>query len=233
VSVLIAPSILSADFAALGAAIAAAERGGADLIHVDVMDGHFVPNITIGVPVVRSIRRVTHVPLDVHLMISEPDRYLEAFAEAGAATLTVHVEALAHLHRTVHAIQALGIKAGVAINPATPLVALEQIAEDVDHVLVMSVNPGFGGQTFIPRSEAKVRALRALLDAARSRATIGIDGGIDHENVGRIVAAGARVIVAGSAIFHTADPERATRDLRAAAGAGLGSPVGPVGPMGR
>ena len=144
-SVLIAPSILSADFAALGAAIAAAERGGADLIHVDVMDGHFVPNITIGVPVVRSIRRVTHVPLDVHLMISDPDRYLEAFAEAGAAALTVHVEALAHLHRTVHAIQALGLKAGVAINPATPLVALEQIAEDVDHVLVMSVNPGFGG----------------------------------------------------------------------------------------
>jgi ribulose-phosphate 3-epimerase len=225
VSVLIAPSILSADFAALGTAIAAAERGGADLIHVDVMDGHFVPNISIGVPVVRSIQRVAHVPLDVHLMISEPDRYLEAFAEAGASALTVHVEAVAHLHRTVQAIRRLGIRAGVAINPATPLVALDEIAADLDHVLVMSVNPGFGGQTFIPRSESKLRALRALLDRAGSPATIGIDGGIDHENVGRVVAAGARVIVAGSAIFHTPDPERATRDLKAAAAAGLGSAV--------
>ena len=137
----------------------------------------------------------------------------------------MHVEAVAHLHRTVQAIQALGLRAGVAINPATPLVALEQIAADVDHVLVMSVNPGFGGQTFIPRSESKLRALRALLDAAGSRATVGIDGGIDHENVGRVVAAGARIIVAGSAIFHTPDTERATRDLKAAAAAGLGSPV--------
>jgi ribulose-phosphate 3-epimerase len=225
VSVLISPSILSADFAALGEAIAAAERGGADSIHVDVMDGHFVPNISIGVPVVRSIRRVAHVPLDVHLMISDPDRYLDAFAEAGAATLTVHVEALPHLHRTIHAIQALGVKAGVAINPATPLVALAEIAADVDHVLVMSVNPGFGGQTFIPRSESKLRDLRALLDRSGSRATIGIDGGIDHNNVARVVAAGAQVIVAGSAVFHTPDPERATRDLRVAAGVGLGTPV--------
>jgi len=225
VSILISPSILSADFAALGEAIAAAERGGADSIHVDVMDGHFVPNISIGVPVVRSIRRVVHVPLDVHLMISDPDRYLDAFAEAGAATLTVHVEALLHLHRTIHAIKALGVKAGVAINPATPLVALAEIAADVDHVLLMSVNPGFGGQTFIPRSESKLRDLRALLDRSGSRATIGIDGGIDHNNVARVVGAGAQVIVAGSAVFHTPDPERATRDLRAAAGVGLGTPV--------
>src|SRR5207249_9209599 len=151
-SVLIAPSILSADFAALGNAIAAAERGGADLIHVDVMDGHFVPNITIGPPVVESIKRVTKVPLDVHLMITDPDRYLEAFAEAGAAMISVHVEVLPHLHRTVQAIKALGVKAGVVLNPSTPVVALEQIAGDVDYVLVMSVNPGFGGQTFIPRS---------------------------------------------------------------------------------
>ena len=224
-SVLIAPSILSADFAALGEAIAAAERGGADVIHVDVMDGHFVPNISIGIPVVRSLRRVAHVPLDVHLMITDPDRYLEAFAEAGAAMISVHVEVLPHLHRTVQAIQALGLQAGVALNPATPLAALEQIAGDVDRVLVMSVNPGFGGQTFIPRSESKVREVRALLDRAGSRASIAIDGGIDHQNVARVVAAGARVIVAGSAIFHAADPERATRDLKAAARAGLSAPV--------
>jgi ribulose-phosphate 3-epimerase len=222
VSVLIAPSILSADFAALGGAIAAVERGGADLIHVDVMDGHFVPNISIGVPVVRSLRRVVHVPLDVHLMISDPDRYLETFAEAGAAMITVHVEALPHLHRTIHAIQALGVKAGVALNPATPLAALEQVAGDVDLVLVMSVNPGFGGQTFIPRSESKVREVRALLDRAASRAQIEIDGGIDHQNVARVVAAGARLIVAGSAIFHAADPEQATREFKAAAA--LGAP---------
>jgi len=225
VSVLIAPSILSADFAALGEAIAAAERGGADVIHVDVMDGHFVPNISIGIPVVRSLRRVAHVPLDVHLMITDPDRYLEAFAEAGAAMISVHLEVLPHLHRTVQAIQALGLQAGVALNPATPLAALEQVAGDVDHVLVMSVNPGFGGQTFIPRSESKVREVRALLDRAGSRASIAIDGGIDHQNVARVVAAGARVIVAGSAIFHAADPERATRDLKAAARAGLSAPV--------
>jgi ribulose-phosphate 3-epimerase len=225
VSVLIAPSILSADFAALGEAIAAAERGGADLIHVDVMDGHFVPNISIGVPVVRSLRRVVHVPLDVHLMITDADRYLEAFAEAGAAMISVHVEALTHLHRTVQAIRALGLEAGVALNPATPPAALEQIVGDVHHVLVMSVNPGFGGQTFIPRSESKVRDVRALIDRSGSRAIVAIDGGIDHQNVARVVAAGARLIVAGSAIFHASDPERATRDLKAAARAGLSAPV--------
>jgi len=169
VSVLIAPSILSADFAALGTAIAAAERGGADLIHVDVMDGHFVPNITIGPPVVKSIRRVATVPLDVHLMISDPDRYIDAFAEAGAAMISVHVEVLPHLHRTVHAIQALGVKAGVVLNPSTPVVTLEDIAADLDYVLVMSVNPGFGGQTFIPRSESKLRHVRALLETLSAR----------------------------------------------------------------
>jgi ribulose-phosphate 3-epimerase len=212
-SVLIAPSILAADFAALGEQIAAAERGGADLIHVDVMDGHFVPNITIGPPVVRSLRRVTHVPLDVHLMITDPDRYIDAFAEAGAAMISVHVEVLPHLHRTVHALKALGVKAGVVLNPATPVVALEEIAGDVDYVLVMSVNPGFGGQTFIPRSESKVRDVRALLDRARNPAPIEIDGGIDQRTITRVVTAGARMIVAGSAIFHTPDPERATREL--------------------
>ena len=216
-SVLIAPSILSADFAALGEAVAAAERGGADLIHVDVMDGHFVPNITIGVPVVKSLRRIAKVPLDVHLMIENPDRYIEAFAEAGAAMISVHVEVLPHLHRTVHAIKALGVKAGVVLNPATPIAALQEIAGDLDFVLVMSVNPGFGGQTFIPRSEAKVRNVRAMLDAAGNEALVEIDGGIDLRNVARVVAAGARMIVAGSAVFNTPDPERAVRELKAAA----------------
>jgi ribulose-phosphate 3-epimerase len=216
-SVLIAPSILSADFAALGDAIGAVERGGADLIHVDVMDGHFVPNITIGVPVVKSLRRIATVPLDVHLMIEDPDRYIEAFAEAGAAMMSVHVEVLPHLHRTVHAIKKLGVKAGVVLNPATPLVAIHEIAADVDYVLVMSVNPGFGGQTFIPRSESKVREVRALLDGAGNRAAVEIDGGVDRHNVARVVAAGARIIVAGSAVFNTPDPERAVRELKTAA----------------
>jgi ribulose-phosphate 3-epimerase len=217
VSVLIAPSILSADFAALGDAVAAVQRGGADLIHVDVMDGHFVPNITIGVPVVKSLRRIARVPLDVHLMIEEPDRYLDAFADAGAAMISVHAEVLPHLHRTVHAIKARGVKAGVVINPATPVGVLSEIAADLDYVLVMSVNPGFGGQTFIPRSESKVRGVRALLDSAGNDAPIEIDGGIDLHTIARVVAAGARMIVAGAAVFNTPDPERAVRELKAAA----------------
>ncbi len=224
-SVLLAPSILSADFAALGDAIAAAERGGADLIHVDVMDGHFVPNITIGPPVVRSIRKVAHVPLDVHLMIQDPDRYIEAFAEAGAAMISVHVEVLPHLHRTLQAIKALGVKAGAVLNPSTPVVMLEEVAADVDFVLVMSVNPGFGGQTFIPRSETKVREVRALLDRAGNPGAVEIDGGIDRQTVSRVVAAGARILVAGSAVFHSPDPERAVRELKAAAIAALPSPA--------
>ena len=224
-SVLLAPSILSADFAALGDAVAAVERGGADLIHVDVMDGHFVPNITIGPPVVESLKRVARVPLDVHLMISEPDRYIEAFAKAGASYLSVHAEVLPHLHRTVHAIKSLGVKAGVVLNPATPVAAIHDIAADVDFVLVMSVNPGFGGQTFIPRSESKLREVRALLDRAGNHAPIEIDGGVDLGNIGRVVSAGARMIVAGAAVFNSPDPERATRDLKAAAAAALTSPV--------
>jgi ribulose-phosphate 3-epimerase len=217
VTVLIAPSILSADFATLGTEIAAAERGGADLIHVDIMDGHFVPNLTMGPPVVRSIGKVAKVPLDVHLMIEEPDRFIEAFVLAGAAMISVHVEAVPHLHRTIQLIKQLGAKPGVAINPATPVGALEEIAGDVDHVLVMSVNPGFGGQTFIPRSESKIQAVRALLDRRGSRAAIEVDGGIDLSNAARIIEAGATILVAGHSIFGTGDAERATRDLRSAA----------------
>ena len=220
-TVQIAPSILSADFAALGEAIGRVERGGADLIHVDVMDGHFVPNITIGPPVVKSLARVARVPLDVHLMIEDPDRYIDAFAAAGAAMISVHVEALRHLHRTVHAIKALRIRAGVVLNPATPVGALEEIAPDVDFVLVMSVNPGFGGQSFIPSSIDKVRKVRALLDRAGNRsALIEIDGGIDVNNAATVVDAGARILVAGNALFNTPDPERATRELKAAAARG-------------
>jgi ribulose-phosphate 3-epimerase len=217
VRVRIAPSILAADFANLADAVARAEQGGADLIHVDVMDGHFVPNLTVGPPVVRSLKRVVTVPLDVHLMVSEPDRFVEAFAEAGASLISVHAEVSPHLNRTLSFIRSLGLQAGVAMNPSTPVVALEEVAGDLDYVLVMSVNPGFGGQAFLPRSESKVRAIRALLDRAGSQAAIEIDGGIDRETVGRVVTAGAEILVVGSAIFHTADPAAATRELRALA----------------
>jgi ribulose-phosphate 3-epimerase len=215
-AVQIAPSILSADFAALGRDIAAVERGGADLIHVDVMDGHFVPNITIGPPVVRAIKRVATRPLDVHLMIESPDRYIDAFVAAGADMISVHVEVLPHLHRTIAYIRSLGKKAGAVINPSTPVGALQEIARDLDYVLVMSVNPGFGGQSFIPSSIDKVRRVRDLLAAAGSRAQIEIDGGIDQSNAADVVAAGATILVAGNAIFGTPDAEAATRALRAA-----------------
>jgi ribulose-phosphate 3-epimerase len=219
--IMIAPSLLSADFARLGDAVALAERGGADLIHFDVMDGHFVPNITIGPPVLKALARVSRLPIDVHLMIEHPDRFVEAFAEAGAASITVHVEAVVHLHRVVHLIKSLGVKAGVALNPATPVSALDEIAGDVDYVLVMTVNPGFGGQTFIPRSESKVRAVRELLRREGSSAPIEVDGGIDVHTAPRIVAAGAEILVAGNAVFGSPDPERAIRDLRAAASAAV------------
>jgi ribulose-phosphate 3-epimerase len=225
-TVKIAPSILSADFAVLGEEVRALERGGADLIHVDVMDGHFVPNITIGVPVVESLKRVATAPLDVHLMISDPDRYIEAFARAGAAMLSVHVEVLPHLHRTVQAIKALGVKAGVVLNPSTPPAAISEVAGDVDFVLVMSVNPGFGGQSFIARSTSKVSEVRALLDrAGNASAPIEIDGGIDQDTAPLVVTAGARILVAGSAIFRGGDPERATRELKATASRALPSTV--------
>ena len=220
----IAPSILAADFAELARDIAAVERGGADLIHVDVMDGHFVPNITIGPPVVRAIRNVASCPLDVHLMIEEPDRYIEAFIEAGAGMVSVHVEAVPHLHRTISLIKKLGARAGAVLNPSTPAGALEDIAGDLDYVLVMSVNPGFSGQEFIPHSIEKVRHVRSVLSAAGSSAPIEIDGGIDQETAAQVVAAGARILVAGQAIFGTHDPEGATRALRAAASGAAATP---------
>ena len=214
----IAPSLLSADFARLGAQIEAVERGGADLLHLDVMDGHFVPNLTMGPMVARAVRRVTRLPIDVHLMVQEPDRFLELFAEAGATMMSVHVETAVHLQRTIAAIKALGCRAGAVLNPATPVVALEEIAGDLDYVLVMSVNPGFGGQAFLPRSESKVRAVRELLDKQGSRAVVAIDGGIEQSNAAAVVAAGVEILVAGTSIFGQADPARALRELRAAAG---------------
>ena len=210
----LAPSILAANFANLGADIAAATRGGADQIHVDVMDGHFVPNITIGVPVVKSLRKATTLPLDVHLMIMQPDRYLEAFIEAGANMVSVHVEVLPHLHRTVTQIKKLGAKAGVVLNPSTPVSALEEIAPDVDFVLVMSVNPGFGGQVFIPASVKKIRNVRALLDRAGNSAPIEVDGGIDLSTVTSVVEAGAEWLVAGHAIFGGGNAEKAAAALK-------------------
>ncbi len=216
-TVRLAPSILSADFAYLARDIAAAEAGGADLIHVDVMDGHFVPNLTIGPPVVKAIKRVATVPLDVHLMVANPDQYLQAYVAAGASLLTVHAEVLSHLHRTVAAIKELGAQAGVALNPSTPLSVLEHVAADLDFVLVMSVNPGFGGQRFIPHSLDKVRAVRELLARTGSAAFIEIDGGVDLTNIAAVVAAGASVVVAGQAVFGHGDATAATRALKAAA----------------
>jgi ribulose-phosphate 3-epimerase len=225
-SVRLAPSILSADFANLGAAIAAAERGGADLIHLDVMDGHFVPNLTMGPAVVKAVKRVTRLPLEVHLMVQEPDRFLEAFAGAGAGTLTVHAEVLPHLHRTLGAIRALGCRAGVAINPSTPPAAIEEVVHLLDLVLVMSVNPGFGGQAFIPESESKIQRVRELLDRAGSVADIEVDGGVDAATIRRVVSAGATVLVAGAAVFDTPDPEGAARQLRALAVQAAGAATG-------
>ena len=214
----IAPSILSADFARLADEVANVEAAGADQIHVDVMDGHFVPNITIGPPVVAALRRVTRLPLDVHLMIADPDRYLEAFATAGAAFITVHAEAVTHLHRTLARIRQLGVRAGVAVNPSTPVSHLREVLPEIDVILIMSVNPGFGGQTFIPRSLMKVEQAHTLLSSTGHRADIEVDGGVDLTNAADLVSAGATMLVAGASIFGTPDPAAATRALRAAAG---------------
>ncbi|MFN8533528.1 MAG: ribulose-phosphate 3-epimerase [Dehalococcoidia bacterium] len=214
----IAPSILSADFAHLARAIEEAEAGGADAIHVDVMDGQFVPNITIGPPVLKAIRRVTSLPLDVHLMIVQPERYLADFAAAGADGLTIHVEATVHAHRAIQQIHALGKRAGLAINPATPGSAIEEVLDDLDLLLVMSVNPGFGGQKFISRSVDKLARCRALIDGRGLATALEVDGGIGPENAGLVVAAGATVLVAGSAVYGA--PEGVTAAIAAIRAAG-------------
>ncbi len=201
----IAPSILSADFSRLGEDVQAVDRAGADYIHVDVMDGHFVPNITIGPLVVAALRKITAKPLDVHLMIENPDRYISDFAKAGADIITVHQEAVPHLHRTVQLIKSLGKKAGISLNPATPVETLDIILDELDLVLVMSVNPGFGGQTFIPSALDKIRALRQRITARGLVTELEVDGGVKIDNIHEVVAAGADVLVAGSAVFNTAD----------------------------
>ncbi|MBW2688898.1 MAG: ribulose-phosphate 3-epimerase [Deltaproteobacteria bacterium] len=213
----IAPSILSADFSRLGEDIQAVDRAGADYIHIDVMDGHFVPNITIGSLVVDALRKVTDKPLDVHLMIESPDLYIPEFAKAGADIITVHQEAVPHLHRTVQLIKSLGKKAGVSLNPATPVETLDVILDELDLVLVMSVNPGFGGQAFIPSALDKVRALRQRI-AQRGLATeLEVDGGVKLDNIREVVAAGADVLVAGSAVFNTDDYAATITALRESA----------------
>lgn len=210
----IAPSILSADFSRLGDEIRAVEAGGADYIHVDVMDGRFVPNITIGPLVVAATRRVTGLPLDVHLMIVEPDRYVPAFAEAGADIIVVHAEASVHLHRTIQLIRSFGRKAGVALNPATPLNVLEHVLEELDLVLLMTVNPGFGGQSFIEACLPKIHALRGMLDKRGVEAELEVDGGVKIENIERIARAGADVFVAGSAVFGAPDYAEVIAELK-------------------
>jgi ribulose-phosphate 3-epimerase len=212
----IAPSILSADFARLAEEIQAVERAGASLLHVDVMDGRFVPNITIGLPVVKAISRATRLPLDAHLMIVEPGQYAEQFVAAGAQMVSVHIEADPHAHRTLSAIREAGARAGIAINPATSLSAVEEVLKFADYVLLMSVNPGFGGQKFIPESLDKLRRLRQMIDERGLNTRIEIDGGIDRENIAEIAAAGAEIIVSGSAIFAARDPAVAFRELREA-----------------
>lgn len=212
----IAPSILSADFSCLGDQIKVVEGAGASLLHVDVMDGRFVPNITIGLPVVKALSRATQLPIDAHLMIVEPGRYAEQFVKAGAKMVSIHVEADPHAHRTLTAIRGAGALAGIAINPATALSALDEVVRFADYVLLMSVNPGFGGQEFIPTSLDKVRRLRKMLDERGLNTRIEIDGGIDRDNVAEVAGAGADIIVSGSAIFGAPDPAVALRELREA-----------------
>lgn len=211
---MIAPSILSADFARLGEEITAVAAAGADVIHVDVMDGHFVPNITIGPLVVKAIRPITDLPLDVHLMIADADRYIDDFAAAGADWITVHVEACRHLHRTVARIRELGKKAGAVLNPATPLGCLEEILPDLDLVMLMSVNPGFGGQSFIPDSVDKVRRLKEMIDARNLKVAIELDGGVSPATIGEVAAAGANIFVAGSAVFGQPDYGRVIAEMK-------------------
>jgi len=212
----IAPSILSADFTRLAEEIATVEKAGASILHVDVMDGRFVPNITVGLPVVKAIAKVTRLPIDAHLMIVEPGQYADKFAKAGARMVSIHIEADANAHRTLSSIRAAGALAGIVINPGTSLAALDEVIKFADYVLVMSVNPGFGGQEFIPESIEKVRRLRKMIDERGLKTRIEIDGGINSDNIAEVTSAGAEIIVAGSAIFGAADPAVALRQMREA-----------------
>jgi len=211
----IAPSILSADFSRLGEEVRAVERAGADYIHIDVMDGHFVPNITIGPMIVKAVRKMTQLPLDVHLMISDPDRFLDEFAKCGADILTVHAEAVIHMHRTIQFIRSLGVRAAVSLNPATPLDVLEYVLEDLDMVLLMTVNPGFEGQKFIPSVLPKITRLREMAVARGCSLEIEVDGGIGPDSIARVSSAGADVFVAGSAIFYSEDYGKTIHQMRA------------------
>lgn len=217
VTPLISPSILSADFARLAEAVQMVEAAGADWIHVDVMDGHFVPNLTVGPPMVEALRKVTSLPLDVHLMMTNPDAFIPEFVDAGANSLTVHVEACPHLHRTVQSIKERNVKAGVALNPATSVTAIEEILGEVDLVLVMSVNPGFGGQEFISSSLDKIRRIRGMMTNSHSSAHLEVDGGVNLTNAASVIHAGANALVAGSAIFGSKDIPATIRQMRTAA----------------
>jgi len=211
---IIAPSILSADFSRLGEEIAAIEKGGADWVHVDVMDGHFVPNITIGAPVVASLRKITKLPLDVHLMIQDPDKYIEKFSKAGADIITVHVETSPHLHRSVQFIKDQGCKAGVSLNPATSLTMLDHILSEVDMVLIMTVNPGFGGQEFIPSVLPKIKRLREKINEKGIGVDIEVDGGVNINTISKVAQAGGNIFVAGNAVFTTPDYGKTISELR-------------------
>jgi ribulose-phosphate 3-epimerase len=221
----IAPSILAADFACLGDGIRAVASGGASMLHVDVMDGHFVPNISIGVPVVASLRKATRLPLDVHLMIENPEQYIQAFAEAGADMISVHQEATPHLDRALSMIREHGCRPGAVINPATPVGMLSEVFDKLDHVLVMSVNPGFGGQKFIPGALGKIRELKRIRESYNHSFRIEVDGGVGPENVVGLVRAGAEILVAGTSIFHTPDPAEAVRSMKQMADGALAQKV--------
>ena len=210
----IAPSILSADFSRLGEEILAVEDAGVDLIHVDVMDGHFVPNITIGPPVVASIKKTARVPLDVHLMIDAPDRYIQSFADVGSDIITIHTEATVHLHRVIHLIRETGAKAGVALNPATQLADIEQIIGDIDLLLIMTVNPGFGGQKFIKNMLPKIREAREMIDRVSPDVLLEVDGGITLQNIGVVKEAGVDIFVAGSSIFLSGDYDQTIKEMK-------------------